>query len=82
MEKIQWKIEGMTCTNCALTINKYLQNQGAKNVSVAIDGDVSFELNGNKTPSQVAKGIESLGYTVDTNDVTVTEKKKQTFFVW
>lgn len=77
MEKIQWKIDGMTCTNCALTINKYLQNQGAKNVSVAIDGDVSFELNGNKTPSQVAKGIESLGYKVDRNDVAHTEIKRK-----
>ena len=45
MEKISWKVEGMHCANCALTINKFLQNKGAKNVSVnAIDGDISFEV--------------------------------------
>lgn len=29
MEKVVWKVEGMTCTNCALTINQYLQKKGA-----------------------------------------------------
>jgi Cu+-exporting ATPase len=78
MEKIQWKIEGMTCANCALTINKYLEKQGAKNVSVnPIDGDVSFDLNGIKTKDQLAKGIESLGYKVDQPDkIAITNKKK------
>jgi Cu+-exporting ATPase len=65
MEKIQWKVEGMTCTNCALTVNKYLQNQGAENVSVnPMDGDVSFELHGGATKEKLIKGIESLGYKV------------------
>jgi len=64
MEKVQWKVEGMTCANCALTINKYLQKQGATNVSVnAIGGDVSFELNDSKE-DQLAKGVQSLGYRV------------------
>ena len=27
MEKVVWKVEGMTCTNCALTINQYLQKK-------------------------------------------------------
>ena len=48
MEKVEWKVEGMTCTNCALTINKYLEKEGLKNVKVNfIGGDVSFEMNGN-----------------------------------
>ncbi|MFL5808775.1 MAG: heavy metal translocating P-type ATPase, partial [Flavisolibacter sp.] len=78
MEKIQWKIEGMTCANCALTINKYLEKQGAKNVSVnPIDGDVIFELNGAKTKDQLAHGIESLGYKVDQPDrIGVSGTKK------
>ncbi|WP_233218249.1 heavy-metal-associated domain-containing protein, partial [Roseateles chitinivorans] len=43
MEKVNWKVEGMTCTNCALTVNKYLQSQGMQNVKVNfIGGDVSF----------------------------------------
>ena len=76
MEKIQWKVDGMTCANCALTINKFLQKEGAKNVAVnPIDGDVSFDLNGNKTQQQLAKGVESLGYRVEKNgELTVTKK--------
>lgn len=76
MEKVQWKVDGMTCANCALTVNKYLQQQGATNVAVSpIDGDVSFELNEAKTKDQLAKGIESLGYKVNANGV-LTENKK------
>ena len=44
MEKVEWKVEGMDCTNCALTINKYLQKEGLKEVRVNfIGGDVSFD---------------------------------------
>ena len=28
MEKVTWKVDGMTCANCALTINKFLEKQG------------------------------------------------------
>src|SRR5215204_1192495 len=77
MEKIQWKVNGMTCANCALTVNKYLQQQGAQEILVnPLDGDVSFEMNGTKTPQQLAKGIESLGYTVENNGVHTSNKKK------
>ena len=45
METIKWKVEGMTCANCALTINKYLDKKGMQNIRVnPIDGDVSFEM--------------------------------------
>ncbi|MBA2744845.1 MAG: cadmium-translocating P-type ATPase [Flavisolibacter sp.] len=74
MEKIQWKVEGMTCANCALTINNYLKQQGAKNVVVnPMDGDVSFELE-NKSPEQIAKGIHSLGYKVEDEESSDTNK--------
>ena len=76
MEKISWKVEGMHCANCALTINKYLQNKGAKNVTVnAIDGDVSFEVEKEK-PKEIAKGIEGLGYKIQAEGVAKTEKRK------
>ena len=71
MEKIQWKVEGMHCANCALTINKFLQKQGAENVTVnPIDGDVRFELNETNTTQQLVKGIESLGYKVESTGTT------------
>ncbi|MGV3530111.1 MAG: heavy metal translocating P-type ATPase [Flavisolibacter sp.] len=65
MEKVQWKVEGMSCANCALTINKYLENSGAQNVAVnAISGDVSFDVVEATPTEKFAKGIESLGYKV------------------
>lgn len=65
MEKVEWKVEGMTCTNCALTINRYLEKEGAKQVNVNfIGGDVSFEMNGNSSKDQLKKGIADLGYKV------------------
>jgi Cu+-exporting ATPase len=77
MENVQWKVEGMTCSNCALTVNKYLQKQGAKDIAVnLINGDVSFKLNGDGTPQKIAKGIESLGYRVETAEAAPVKKKK------
>ena len=34
MEKVQWKVEGMDCTTCALNIHKYLDKKGAANIKV------------------------------------------------
>lgn len=66
METVNWKVEGMTCSNCALTISKYLQKEGLQNVKVnPIDGDVSFNTNGEGIEeNKIAKGIEDLGYKV------------------
>lgn len=65
MEKVEWKVDGMDCTNCALTISKYLNKAGLKNVKVNfIGGDVSFDLQENISKSELAKGIQGLGYTV------------------
>src|SRR4030095_743776 len=77
MENVQWKVEGMTCANCALTIHKYLEKEGLKEVKVnAIGGDVSFELNGEQTKEQLAKGIQALGYSVTGDKETPAEKRK------
>lgn len=76
MEKVQWKVEGIHCANCALTINKYLAKEGAQNVSVnPIDGDVSFDINGNATRQQLEKGIEGLGYKVASETMDTASKK-------
>ena len=79
MEKVEWKVEGMDCTNCALTINKYLNKEGLKEVKVNfIGGDVSFEMNGAVSKESIAKGIEGLGYHVvdDQQSVTGNENSK------
>ncbi len=65
MEKVDWKVDGMTCTNCALSIDRYLKKEGLSDVKVNfIGGEVSFELNGNKTKEELTKGINNLGYQV------------------
>lgn len=65
MEKIQWKVEGMDCSNCALTIRKYLEKEGMKDVRVNFaTGDVSFDMNGEPKIEVLGKGIKDLGYHV------------------
>lgn len=77
MEKVQWKVEGMTCANCALTVHKFLEKKGAKSVAVSVmNGDVSFELPEQQEPVQLAKGVESLGYKVDALQIKKEGKKK------
>lgn len=82
MEKVEWKVEGMNCTNCALTISKYLGQQGLKDVKVNfIGGDVSFETVEATDKTKLAKGIADLGYRVvdDTLPATKDQAKKFSF---
>jgi len=70
----------MSCTNCALTIDKYLQEQGLQQVKVNfIGGDVSFEIETGKTKQAIAKGIEGLGYHVVTGEANGQPGKKRFF---
>ena len=76
MEKVEWKVKGMTCANCALTINQFLKKEGAENISVStIDGDVSFEYVDKSSLSKLESGIESLGYKVEHPTQQVSPKK-------
>jgi Cu+-exporting ATPase len=77
MEKVEWKVDGMDCTNCALTISKYLNKEGLKDVKVNfIGGDVSFEMNGNTTKETIAKGLEDLGYTIEKTEQQFSNEKR------
>ncbi len=59
MENVSWKVEGMSCTNCALTIHKYLEEKGVDNVKVNfIGGEVNFDLNDTTKKTILLKGIE------------------------
>lgn len=65
METINWKVEGMSCSTCALTINKFLEKQGMQNIKVSLaSGDVSFDIAGSVDSGRLEKGIHDLGYTV------------------
>jgi Cu+-exporting ATPase len=76
MEKVNLKIEGMSCTNCALTIQKYLEQKGLENVRVNfIGGEASFDINGNISEPEIEKGIEDLGYHVKNGKQKPKSKK-------
>lgn len=67
MKTVNWKVEGMTCSNCALTISKYLQKEGLHEVKVnPIDGNVNFSQAEGAAidEDKITKGIENLGYKV------------------
>lgn len=70
METINWKVEGMTCATCALTIGKYLEKKGGHNVRVSLaTGDVSFDTDIAVDSNLLQKGIRDLGYTVTTDNL-------------
>lgn len=80
MEKVNWKVAGMSCTNCALTIDKFLQEKGMKEVKVNfMGGEVSFAMPENTTSSNLAKGIRDLGYEVETGEASAMPAKKKLF---
>ena len=80
LEKVNWKVEGMSCTNCALTVDKYLQGKGMQEVKVNfMGGDVSFEMPAQTPKQEIAKGIEGLGYHVVTGEASDTKKDKRIF---
>ncbi|MFT3676304.1 MAG: cation-translocating P-type ATPase [Chitinophagaceae bacterium] len=65
MEKIQWKVDGMDCNNCALTIRRYLEKEGRTDVRVNFaTGDVSFDQNPGLKTDSLVQGIQDLGYTI------------------
>lgn len=81
MEKVNWKVEGMSCTNCALTVHKYLEGKGLENVKVNfIGGDVSFDINGSATKPELEKGIEGLGYHVANGELAKAGTKNKKLF--
>jgi len=78
MEKISWKVEGMTCSNCALSVHKVLEKQGMKNVQVnPINGNVLFEtIETEKNLTIAQKNIEDLGYHVVNEQTNASNPKK------
>jgi Cu+-exporting ATPase len=85
METMNWKVDGMTCSNCALTISKYLEKEGVKNVKAnPASGEVLFDLTDNTDTDKLEKGLESLGYQVAERNGIITkpeEKKRMNKFL-
>ncbi len=76
MEKVVWTIEGMTCSNCALTVSKFLEKKGMHDIRVnPISGEVRFDKTGDATTDTLVSGIEDLGYSVASLGTATTVKK-------
>lgn len=65
-------VEGMTCTNCALSIKKLLEKKGLDDVNVSFPNkEATFLLNTNLTKLEdVKQSIENLGFKVLKNEKT------------
>ncbi len=63
MDIVKLNIEGMTCTNCALGIEKYLKQQGLEEVHVNFStAEAVFKNTPSLNLKKIGKGIEKLGY--------------------
>ncbi|MDX2245210.1 MAG: cation-translocating P-type ATPase [Bacteroidia bacterium] len=65
MKQVELAVKGMTCTNCALGIQKYLEKEGMESVMVNFaEESVIFETNEEESVPALIDGIERLGYKV------------------
>ena len=64
-ERVVLNVEGMTCTNCAMGVTRFLEKKGLKNVHVDFTNDeANFDLNPAIEVREIIGGIRNLGYTV------------------
>jgi len=65
MEKTSWKVGGMTCGNCALTISKFLEKKGFQDVHInVLNGELNFDAPDTPSLLVAKKGIQDLGYKI------------------
>ena len=65
----EWKVEGMTCANCAQSIRNTLEKEGLENVHVNFStGTVRFKPSEDIPAERISKDIERLGYKVVENE--------------
>lgn len=70
------QVEGMTCTNCAMSVRKRLEKQGMQQVDVNFaSGEVRFENIPQKSLAELTESIEELGYVVVKENPSGSEKK-------
>ncbi len=72
---ISIQVEGMTCSNCALSITKSLEKKGAKNVSAnAASGEVNFVIQEDAKVTDYFKVIEGVGFSIIQEEQSIGEK--------
>ncbi|MEM6724643.1 MAG: cation-translocating P-type ATPase [Bacteroidota bacterium] len=74
-QQIEWKVEGMTCANCAKSITRFLENKQLNKVEVNFaTKEVSFEVIESQEIESLKSGIAGLGFQV------VGEQSSQLFW--
>ncbi|RBL93974.1 heavy metal translocating P-type ATPase [Chitinophaga flava] len=74
MTSISCKVEGMHCTNCALSVSRYLEKKGMENVNVSFaTEEVSFTAPAGADSAVVLEGINHLGFRVVLPDQAPTQ---------
>jgi len=74
---VAYKVEGMSCTNCALGIQRALEKEGFHNVNADFtNGEVRFDVADESRLPKAVKRIESLGYEVK-DEIDDGEKQKK-----
>ncbi|SDZ73638.1 Cu+-exporting ATPase [Arachidicoccus rhizosphaerae] len=64
--QIEWKVRGMTCTNCAMSVDKQLKSLGLKDVEVDfMQGLVRFQDTDKISLDKIQDGIQGLGFKVE-----------------
>lgn len=59
----QMQVEGMTCSNCALGVSRYLEKQGLRDVHVDFtSGEVTYTSDRDPDLNTLSQGISRLGY--------------------
>ena len=80
MKATEWKVEGMTCSNCALSVSDYLKKEGLEEVKVnPVTGAVSFTSAETFAEDKLKSGIKKLGYKVADETATAGAKEKKSF---
>jgi Cu+-exporting ATPase len=81
METVNWKVEGMSCSACAQTVEGFLKKKGMQEVSVSLTaGEVRFQHPDNIPAADLKKGISNLGYFV--SDGSVQKKPVNRFLLY
>ncbi|MEO1434991.1 MAG: cation-translocating P-type ATPase [Bacteroidota bacterium] len=63
--QIEWKVDGMTCANCAKSLTRFLENKQLDKVDVNFaTKEVSFEVIENQELESLKTGIAGLGFQV------------------
>src|SRR5689334_9166829 len=71
-------VEGMTCSNCAQGISRFLEKKGLKSVQVDFSsGEVAFEEVAPENRMDIVKGINNLGYKVLENETLTDQGTKK-----